>query len=660
MKNHYFLSSIFALVTIFSFGQLDSTFYYRPDGSKKWWYIQKDVISFRCTNNQQYTGNLNSPDIMYHTYWTNDARKMNEVHFSQSCSPMNQIAILNQIRNSPDFDIFAYAVTETANVPCSQNIFFTTDDQILVLFQSMPTSSEISYVEQVYNLDLIHEPSSTLPSQGNYSYVFKVKVKPNDLYTTFEVAQQMIENDPALISSAVPNMYYRDGLNCAVVEEMNLSPGNIQGTWYIRNQGNTIWSGTNGTNDADADVCECWADGYTGSGVKVGVIDVASLEFNHPDISSISTAYALNTSTPTQQTSNFSLNSAVGHSMNVISMIGATPNNTNSGSQGFAVGVAYDANVYGYIASSIDVVQITRGLQQALDDQVDIVNMSFRLAQDPIMDNAISNLISLGRPDPSAPGGAWGTVLIASTGNDDLIGSHYPANHPDVIGVGGSNPRDYRWSANPPDGEGWTTNNGQGSTYGPPEYNYDVVAPSELLMVADAVSYGSPGSYNTQIGSSFASPIVAGVVAIMLEKNPNQSYQDIRQKLRDGAEKVHSTDYDYNAFSSTPGYSEEMFYGRVSCSNSLNLVTVGIEENKELNDLVFMSLEDDKYELILPSNMEHGLLDVYALNGSIVFTRDIEPSQNSVLIDLSNISSGMYVLSLKSNNTLVGMSKLVK
>lgn len=658
MKKHY-LCGLIILLSSFLYGQLDSTFYYKPDGSKKWWHIQKDVMSFRCSNNQQYTGSFNPADIMYQTYWSNDSRKMNEIHFTQSCTPMNQMAILNQIRTSPDFEIFAYAITETANVPCSINDYYTTDDQLLVLFQNTPTSAEVGYVEQAYDVDLIGEPSSALPLQGNYSYVFKVNVKPGDLYTAFEVAQQMVENDPALVLSAMPNVYNRNGLNCSVTDEMNLSPGNILGTWYIRNQGTPIWAGTNGTSDADADICECWADGYTGNGIKVGVIDNSSLEFDHPDLATISAAYSLDNPSPTQETSNFSLDPAIGHSMNVMSIIGATPNNTNLGMR-FAVGAAYDADIHGYIASTIDAVEMTRGLQQALLDQVDIVNMSFRLPQDPFMDNAIANLISLGRPDPNGSGGFLGTIIIAGSGNDDLVSSHYPANHPDVIGVGGSNPRDYRWSANPPDGEGWTANSGQGSTYGPPDYNYDVVAPSELMMVADAVSYGSPGSYNIQLGTSFASPLVSSIAAIMLEKNPNQTYQEIRQRLRDGAEKVHPADYDYNAFASAPGYSEEMFYGRVSCSNSLNLVTVGIEEYAELSDLVLMTIEDNRYELILPSYLENGSVIVYSLNGSIVMDSEVEPNQESLLIDLTNISSGMYVLALKSNDVLIGMSKLVK
>lgn len=654
-------SILFTLCGVFmtmnTFSQIDSVFYYNPNGTKNWWHVQQDVISFHCTNNGQYSGNFNPNHVINQLFWSQDSRKMNEVHLSPTCLPGNVAQVIGQIQSSPNFELFSYAITKTPNVPCDLNEYYTTDDQILVLFHNTPSQSNIQYLEQQYDLEIIHTPSSSLPSQGNYTYVFKVHIQKDQLSTPFEVSQEIFENESNLIYAVKPNVYYRGAELC--VSENVLDPSGSKGTWYINNDGGIVWNNTNGTNDADVDACECWAAGYTGSGIKVGVIDVASLEFNHPDLATVTKAYDISQTPPAEQFSNFTLDANLGHSMNVMGVIGATPDNTSLG-QRYAVGVAYNADLYAYIAPSINEADITRGLQQALQDNVDIVNMSFKLGPNVFMDAEIQNLVSFGRADVNAPNGAWGTLILAGSGNVDLNVSHYPASNVNVMGIGGSNPRDYRWSGNPPDGEGWTSNPGQGSSFGPPDFDYDVVAPSEVIMTTDAVNYGQQGNYTVTIGTSFSTPITAGVAAILLEKNPAQTYQELRQVIRDGAEKVHPTIYDYNEFPTAPGYSLEMFYGRVSCINSLNLVTVSVQEQEAIKDLAIMNLGDNHYQIVLPENYSGGELNVFSTSGSLLINAESTDGSPFIDVNLSNLASGVYVLVLHDSDKVIGMSKIIK
>lgn len=655
MKKILFIA-ILVVINLTTFAQLDSTFYYNPDGTKHWWHIQKDVLSFRCINNQQYSGTINPSIVGQQSYWAEDARKMNEVHFNSNCTPFDQASTINQVRTSPDFDMFAYAVTETPNVPCDLNTYYTTDDLILVVFKNPPTLAELSYLNQAYDLDLINSPSTMLVNPGKHTYVFKVNVKQGDLYTSFEICQQIFQNEPNLIYSAEPNMYNRNGQICTVVDEMNLSPGGTQGTWFIRNTGAVVWNSTNGTNDADADICECWSEGYTGANIKVAAIDAAILELDHPDLENITKAY--NTTTSTEEFSNFALNTT-SHSMNVLSVMGATPNNSNLG-QRFAVGAAYGADIYAYIGSSVNSADIISGLQEALIDNVDVINMSFRIPASAALSNELDLHVLNGRADASAPNGAWGTVLVAGTGNDDLSASNFPANHPNVIGVGGSNPNDYRSSSNPPDGISWTQNTAQGSTYGPPNNNYDVVAPMELIMTTDAVNGGSAGNYNITSGTSFSSPIVASIAAMILEKNSNLTYTQVRQAIRDGAEKVRPTNYDYNAYPTNPGYNDEMFYGRVSCSNSIAEVTVSIDENSSMKELVVLTGNNSNFEIILPENMQSGNLKIYTIDGSLVEEHDFNDTSNSINFNLLNRNRGIYLVVLENKDVIWGMTRVVR
>src|SRR5690606_30118203 len=57
----------------------------------------------------------------------------------------------------------------------------------------------------------------------------------------------------------------------------------------------------------------------------------------------------------------------------------------------------------------------------------------------------------------------------------------------------------------------------------------DVSAPGSMVYVA------TPGEYRSSAGTSFASPLVAGVVAQMLQVNPGLAPMDVREILRETA-----------------------------------------------------------------------------------------------------------------------------
>lgn len=649
-------STAFLNVTI---AQIDSVFYYNPNGTKNWWYVQQDVITFRCDNNQQYSGNFNPSLILNQEYWANDGRKMNEIHLTPSCSPMDAALMINSIRTSSEFDVFSLAVSKTVGLTCSAGEYTKSDDQLLVVFKNSVTQGQLNSFQQQYKLELIHAPDPSIANLAYWTYVFKViSRKAGSTMTSFEVAQEIFENEPTLVYSVEPNLYTESGLNCTIVDEMLLSPAGIFGSWHIRNQGtDVIYGGSAGIADADADICECWASGYTGNGIKVGLIDLAIMEFDHDDMANISKIFDCTQPSPTEVFSNLYLSAIIAHSMTTAGVIGATPNNTSLGARQ-AVGVAYDAEAYSYLLSTLNSADIVKALQQAFLDNVDVINMSFRLVETAAMANELSNLALLGRSHPT---GTFGTVLIASTGNDDLVGDHFPANHPDVIGVGMSDPNDYRGSESNPFDNWITTGPGEGSTYGPPTYNYDVVAPGELMFLIDAMGSNGyqPGNYHGYSwGTSYSAPLVTGIAAILLEKNFELTNVQLRDALRNGADKTHPTFYDYNSYPGYPGYNDEMFYGRVSCENSLGLVPLGIQD-VELIDLVIYTLTDSKYELILPEELNDSRIVIFSVSGQLIGEIDAD-GQSSVIIDLQENASGMYVVSLISGNTLWGMAKLVK
>jgi hypothetical protein len=215
-----------------------------------------------------------------------------------------------------------------------------------------------------------------------------------------------------------------------------------------------------GENDADTDICDCWSKGYTGSGVKIGVIDFGGVEFSHPDLINQNIPKVYNAVTSFYETSDFAINPNYDHTMQVIGVINAQQNNANPSSSGadlkIAIESAYNATVIPYINESIgknnpsqsSIANVTQSLQAAFIEGVDIINMSFYV--DMLVgsiETQVNNAVSNGRPYMSDN---QGIVYVSSVGNTDIPESYFPANMDNVIGVGWTNPEDYRSSYTSP------------------------------------------------------------------------------------------------------------------------------------------------------------------------------------------------------------------
>ena len=128
-----------------------------------------------------------------------------------------------------------------------------------------------------------------------------------------------------------------------------------------------------------------------------------------------------------------------------------------------------------------------------------------------------------------------GTVVVAAAGNSNArVEDNYPSGIKDVIAVGAIDPNNQR---------AWFSNFGQ---------LLDFVAPGVdvLSLKAAGVSFGSSSvvdpDYVRASGTSMASPVVAGVVALLRAQNPNITYSQILDKLKRSAIDLGPSGFDIN------------------------------------------------------------------------------------------------------------------
>ncbi len=384
---------------------------------------------------------------------------------------------------------------------------------------------------------------------------------------------------------------------------------------------------------------------------------------DHPDINNLQPGYKLYTNPIELFSINTIANSANGHGMAVVGVIGATPNNNNLGARE-AVGMAYGSEIHPYLLGSINSADIIKGLQQAVLDDIDILNMSFRSVYDQSVALQLDNCFDIGRPSNSVPNSYLGMILVSGSGNTDVQESNFPANQTAVIGVGMSNPNDYRSSYNAP-GFAWTINFQNGSTYGPPSFGYDVVAPGELMYTLDLQGgNGSDfGDYQLSSGTSVSAPVVSSIAAILLQKNSQLTSIEVRDLLRNGAEKKYPNIYNYNMYPNEPGYNNEMFYGRVSCINSLDLTTLGYTNITPNPKLIIAHAENDNFTIYVPIQIEDYQIEIINGQGQKIktFKNKLDSSgENSITVDLGSLSSGVYFVNLIMKNGLALSGKILK
>lgn len=152
--------------------------------------------------------------------------------------------------------------------------------------------------------------------------------------------------------------------------------------------------------------------------------------------------------------------------------------------------------------------------------------------------------------------GGKGCVIVVAAGND-AGPVDFPGILPNVLTVSASNEFDEPKTKTSADNETWW-----GSNFGP---EVDVAAPgvhNYTTDIAGAAGYNAGGALDGDYvsnfnGTSSATPIVAGVAALVLSASPNLKEAQVRRLLKQTADKVGQVVY-------TNGRNDQMGHGRVN------------------------------------------------------------------------------------------------
>jgi subtilisin family serine protease len=348
--------------------------------------------------------------------------------------------------------------------------------------------------------------------------------------------------------------------------------------WHIQNTGQSTFATTFPVAGNDMNVTGAWMAGYSGKGIKVGVVDTG-IEAAHEDLAAnVDLTHSINflggsDPTPSSGTVGFD------HGTQVAGIIGAVAFNGKGGR-----GVAYNAVLRGYNYVAPGVAQTNAELSASLGGSVasadnDLFNLSIGSTANALQ--SYSQAISMISGATLSLRAGLGAAIVNTAGNDfnDIEGNSSPlcavarqysvscgdpandvrrgGDTPIVVGAlnaagthaSYSNTGSALWIS-APGGEF-----GLNSTYyGPGAQNYDPAIVTTSRDGCTNTAYGkavnplddmgaNPLATNCQYtavmnGTSAATPNVSGVVALMLEANPKLSVRDIKYILAKTAKHV--------------------------------------------------------------------------------------------------------------------------
>ena len=309
--------------------------------------------------------------------------------------------------------------------------------------------------------------------------------------------------------------------------------------WHLLNTGQT-----DGTLAIDANVTGVW-NFYTGKGVKVSVVD-DGVESSHPDLAANAVPgydyYSEDDNpSPDAEDSDEKFGS---HGTAVAGIISAVGNNNRG-----VVGVAYESTIVPVRLLAANVTDQQEADALVHNNLVHVSNNSWGGNDDgatkggagPLVGQALRGATSTGRDGK-------GTIFVWAAGNgalnEDNANYDTYANSIYTITVGALNDL------------------GKKADYSEPGACLTVSAPAGLetngrepgIVTADLTGdngYNRTGvegnledlDYTSQFnGTSAATPVISGVIALMLEANPELGWRDVQEILITSATRIDSTD----------------------------------------------------------------------------------------------------------------------
>lgn len=384
---------------------------------------------------------------------------------------------------------------------------------------------------------------------------------------------------------------------------------------------------------SDINVENAWRYGSTGgvrgNGIRIGIVD-DGLQTGHPDLAAnVDTANDFdwngNDASPEPGIGDDHGTACAGNAAavgnNSLGVSGSAPEATLVGMRLIAASTtdSQEAQALAYLPNLIEIKSNSWGP----DDTGTSLDPPGSLAR-----AALANSAATGR-------NGLGTIFVWAGGNGGDIddNSNYDgyANDIHTIAVGASNSL------------------GRQSFYSEPGANLVVVAPSSgegsalgitTTDLTGAPGYNESGDYTDDFGgTSSSTPTVAGVVALMLERNPNLGWRDVQEILLSSARQIDPSDSDWTSNAAGQQFNHKYGAGLVDATAAVALA----EGWSKLASVTSQTISQNNLSLQIPDNNATGLIRSLPLTGV-----NLRTEQVTLTVSISHQNRGDLAITLVS------------
>jgi hypothetical protein len=417
-------------------------------------------------------------------------------------------------------------------------------DELVVRFSDTATSDRIESLKAEHGLETISELGFS-PSS------FVLRVTNPGKTDPLQVANTLVENGDA--EWAYPNWIEHVGYRTTAVEPevrhgVHPTDPEFANQWHHENTGQ-VAGGVAGTAGADISSPLAWQTTMGDANIRLAVVDggtdIAHNDLNAPgkSVDPIDFSVTPPDTNPVGGT----------HGTQVAGMAVATANNGVVGA-----GSAPNCRLIAIRAGdTIAQLQMARGFEHAADHGADVITCSLGPVGAWTMTDALRAAIdyatTYGR-------GGRGCVYTQAVDNQpNQINVDQVSAYERSIAVSRTNNRDTY----------------DGAATGP---ELDVCAPGADVLTITNTAPGNAATQATVTGTSFATPLTAGVACLVLSVNPALSWEEVRQVLLDSADKIDTANAAYTAAPANrpPGTrNDRCGYGRVNAAAAVTRAQAG-------------------------------------------------------------------------------------
>jgi subtilisin family serine protease len=147
-------------------------------------------------------------------------------------------------------------------------------------------------------------------------------------------------------------------------------------------------------------------------------------------------------------------------------------------------------------------------------------------------------------------------------------------------------------------------------------------------------------------GTSFSSPIMAGVVACLWQSRPEVSNGQIMQIIRESAHLYNNP-------------TDQMGYGIPNFEDAYNALEILGFENDFLlsNFALYPNPVSSRINISFPQQIQNAQFTVHSILGKEILTTDISSTNN--VVDIETLTAGIYIATITSNNKSISF-KVIK